>query len=208
MCYTLHSTGTCVPGSQYCLLRSSPPLADGSVWRDEISGRGYSASSHYTNINEGSGATSLTTSSMCVEIKAITEALGLPSSRTARWCAFSGYSVLDMQVLYSLKFLWHAGVGSNERADTLAGSAVTLDPPTVLSTVCDHLASTKEEEFFTKTVLVEKRVMPGEGRKSDLSGPLRRYSNQLMMETLSMPILKRTLMKRSYGYDEPNHGTK
>ena len=70
----------------------------------------------------------------------------------------------------------------------MAGSAVievgmTLDPPTVLSTVRDYLASSKEEEFFTKDVLMEKGVKPGEGRKSELKGPVRRLSNQLIMET-------------------------
>ena len=37
---------------------------------------------------------------------------------------------------------------------------MTLDPPTVLSTVHDYLASSKEEESFTKDVLVKKGVNP------------------------------------------------
>ena len=48
---------------------------DGSVLRGERFGWGFSASSHYITLKEGSRATNLTTSSMCVEIKAITEAL-------------------------------------------------------------------------------------------------------------------------------------
>ena len=54
---------------------------------------------------------------------------------------------------------------------------LTLDLPTVLSTVHDNLASSREEESFTKDMVVEKGVKFGEGRKSDLRGPVRRVSN-------------------------------
>ena len=45
---------------------------DGSVLRGEKSGWAYSAAQHYITLKEDSGATNLTTSSMSVEIKAIT----------------------------------------------------------------------------------------------------------------------------------------
>ena len=38
--------------------------------------------------------------------------------------------------------------------------------------------------------------MVRQGRKSELQGPDRRFSNQLMMETVSMPTLRWTLLKR------------
>ena len=68
-----------------------------------------------------------------------------------------------------------AGVVGNEIADKLAGSAnieggLTLDSPTVLSTVRNHLANLKEEESFTKYIFIGKGVKYGEGRRSDLRG--------------------------------------
>ena len=61
----------------------------------------------------------------------------------------------------------------NERAEKLAGSArvmgsFTLDAPTVMSTIRDHLASSNEEPSYTKDVLVQKGVKYGEGRKSEM----------------------------------------
>ena len=46
----------------------------------------------------------------------------------------------------------------------------TQDPPTVLSMVLDYLASSREEESFTKYMFVEKGVKPDEGQKSELNG--------------------------------------
>ena len=48
---------------------------DGSVFRGEKSGKAISALQQYITLKEGSRATTITTSSMTVEIKAITEAL-------------------------------------------------------------------------------------------------------------------------------------
>ena len=85
------------------------------------------------------------------------------------------------------------GVCDNERADKLTGSAAiegkrTLDLLTILSTVCDYIASSNEDESFTKDVLVENGETSGEGRKCELKSPARLFSNQLMMETVKMPI--------------------
>ena len=214
---------------------------DGSVLRGERSGWGFSASRHYITLKEGSGATNLTTSSMCVEIKAITEALKwLCSTEEHQYATIltdsmstlekirggslyaDWFATIQQSQMMRLQWIFcpgHAGVCGNERADKLAGSAaieggLTLDPPTVLSTVRDHLASSREEESFTKEMLVEKGVKFGEGRKSDLRGPARRLSNQLMMETVSMPTLRWTLLRReeelwSNPYaDDANSGTK
>ena len=214
---------------------------DDSVLRGERSGWGFSASRHYITLKEGSGATNLTTSSMCVEIKAITEALKwLCSTEEHQYATIltdsmstlekirggslyaDWFATIQQSQMMRLQWIFcpgHAGVCGNERADKLAGSAaieggLTLDPPTVLSTVRDHLASSREEESFTKEMLVEKGVKFGEGRKSDLRGPARRLSNQLMMETVSMPTLRWTLLRReeelwSNPYaDDANSGTK
>ena len=54
----------------------------------------------------------------------------------------------------------------------MAGSAaidggLTLDPPTVLPTVCDYnLANLREEQSFIKDMSVEQGVKPGEGQKT------------------------------------------
>ena len=63
----------------------------------------------------------------------------------------------------------------------------------------DYLVSSREEQSFTKDLLVEKGVEPGEGRKCVLKGTVRRFSNQLMMETVSMPGLRWTLLRREDG---------
>merc|ERR1712105_517469 len=56
----------------------------------------------------------------------------------------------------------HAGVKGNERADSLAGTAtidnnMTLDPPTVLQCVKEHLTQSRPPSFsFTLSLLIEK----------------------------------------------------
>ena len=95
----------------------------------------------------------------------------------------------------------HAGVKGNERADKLAGSAniegtLTLDPPTVTALVREHLVNKREEESFTRSILMEKGIQPGEGRRCELRGPTRRCYNQFLMETISLPTLRWTLLRR------------
>ena len=196
---------------------------DGSVLRGEKSGWAYSAAQHYITLKEDSGATNITTSSMSVEIKAITEALKwlcstdehqyatiLTDSMSTLQKVKGGhlyadwYTAIQNSQMRRVQWIFcpgHAGVIGNERADKLAGDSViegdfTLDPPTILSTVRDYLASAIEEDSFTKNIVMEKGVKYGEGRKSELRGPDRRFSNQLMMETVSMPTLRWTLLKR------------
>ena len=89
----------------------------------------------------------------------------------------------------------------NERADQLAGSAkiqgvLTLDSPNVVGLVRDHLASNRVEDSFTKEMLIEMGVKPGEARKCELRDPVRRCINQLMMETISLQTLRWTLKRR------------
>ena len=92
----------------------------------------------------------------------------------------------------------------NERADALAGegrneSTLTLDPPTVLALVSEHLELTRVETSYTTTLLNEKGVPrgAGAGRKCDLQGPTRRISNQLLMGTVSPATLKLSLQRRA-----------
>ena len=184
-------------------------FTDGSVQRAVKSGWAFTARVHGQCIQESSGATSYTTSSMCMEVKAITEAL--------QWigtCAYQSVTILtdSMSTLVKVKcgFLhadwfsaikrsnlraitWifcpgHAGVRGNERADQLAGSAaikgsLTLDPPTVTALVRDHLAGKSKDSSYTLEILKEKGIQLGQGKLSNLRNPGRRISNQLLMET-------------------------
>ena len=98
----------------------------------------------------------------------------------------------------------HAGVRGNERADRLAGSAIlsdgglTLDPPTVRSLVTEHLQQVDiVPDSNTVEVLKAKGVQRGAGRTVMLTGAARRISNQLLMETISVPTLRWTLQRRT-----------
>ena len=90
----------------------------------------------------------------------------------------------------------------NERADALAGEArnestLTLDPPTVLALVSEHLELTRVDTSYTTSLLKEKGIPRGAGRKSDLRGPARRISNQLLVGTVSPVTLKWSLQRRA-----------
>lgn len=198
-------------------------FTDGSVQRGIKSGWGYTAARRGMTVREASGATGLTTSSMCMEIKAITEALKWLGDNQHNQATFltDSMSTLDKIQTGSLYADWfktiqdtnsirrlqwifcpgHSGVKGNERADELAGSAniegmLTLDAPTVIGLVRDFLASKREEESFTKDLLIEKGMQQNEGRRCGLRDPVRRCNNQLMMETVSLHTLRWTLRRR------------
>ncbi len=84
----------------------------------------------------------------------------------------------------------------------LAGSAlvedrITFDGPTVTALVRENLARRRREECNTLDDLIEKGVEFGSGKKSIIRGRMRRYVNQLMMETISLLTLRWTLLRRS-----------
>ena len=88
----------------------------------------------------------------------------------------------------------HAGVLGNERADALAGEAsnectLTLDPPTVLALVSEYLDTSRVDTDYTTSCLKDKGIPRGAGRKSNLRGPSRRISNQLLTGTISPSTL-------------------
>ena len=90
----------------------------------------------------------------------------------------------------------HSGVKGNERADRLAGlaqpddTALTLDPPTVLRAVCAHVQEQETQDSHTVDVLCGKNIQRGHGCKEDLSGAARRYHNQPLFNTISIPTLR------------------
>ena len=185
---------------------------------------GFTAKIVNTNntIHEQGGATTLTTSSMCMEIKAITEMLEWIKNIQYTHVIYltvsqSTLSKIDTSMLYAdwLKainasnlqnLLWIfcpglAGVCGNERADKLAGMVdiageLTLNPPTVLSLVKDLQSKKRTETSNTTDILKGISIQRGAGRKTDLRGPMRRISNQLLMETISLNTLRQTLLWR------------
>ena len=198
-------------------------FTDGSVKRGEQSGWAYSVRVGGETVAEKSGAVELTTSSMSMEIKAITEVLAFLEESAFRRAVIVTDSMSTLQkirkkLLYSdwvshinasnlqaLTWIFcpgHSGVLGNERADRLAGTAeinneCTLDPPAVIAHVKEHLAAQRPPSSSnTLKLLLDKDVKAGDGRRSDLRGTARRQHNQLLMETISMTTLRSTLRAR------------
>ena len=198
-------------------------FTDGSVQRGIKSGWAYTVRVNGETVAEGSGAVDITTSSMLMEVKAVTEALRyLQANHLKRAIivtdSMSTLQKISKEYLYadwvtiisssSIEHLsWifspgHAGVTGNERADSLAGEAVidnniTIDPPTVVQCVTDQLiASRPQSSSYTLSRLKEKGVQPGDGATCNRRGVARRRQNQLLMETLSLQTLRASLMTR------------
>ena len=213
---------------------------DGSVKRKVKSGWGYTASLQGEVIKEDSGFVAFTTSSMCMEIKAITEMLEWVRHQniTRVVCLTDSMSTLDkistgmlyadrvtaikQSNLQSVRWIFcpgHSGVRGNERADALADLAVnqstlTLDPATVLSLVCEHLDTQREDSSQTTINLKNCGFKRGAGRTSNLRGAIRSRSNQLLTGTISLDTLRWTLQRRGEQLwsnptcDDPDSATK
>ena len=199
-------------------------FTDGSVKRGEKSGWAFTVRCRGETVGEGSGAVEVTTSSMVMEIKAVTEALKyLQQNDFTRAViitdSMSTLQKVEKEYMYAdwleplrnsalQKITWifspgHAGVTGNERADSLAGSAaidndLVLDPPTVLQCVKENLLQNRPpSSSYTVTRLKEKDVQPGEGANCTHRGATRRRHNQLLTETISMHTLRWILLERS-----------
>ena len=198
-------------------------FTDGSVRRGVKSGWAFSVRVSGRVIAEKSGAVELTTSSMAMEVKAVTEALLYLKENNHKKAVIvtdsmstlekvknkhlyaDWASLINGSQLLSITWLFcpgHSGVQGNERADNLAGEAIiddnlTLDPPTVIDQVKEGLISKRPDSTsFTLSLLLEKYVKAGEGRRCDLRGAARRQHNQLLMETISLSTLRSTLKTR------------
>ena len=198
-------------------------FTDGSVKRGERSGWAFTIRINGQTVAEGSGAVEITTSSMMMEVKAITEAmnylqLNQHSKAVIVTDSMSTLEKVKKEHLYAdwLKALkaskleritWifspgHAGVRGNERADVLAGTAplddnYILDPPTVIQLVKEHLIQKRPpSSSHTVAILKSKNVQAGEGASSNSRGALRRRQNQLLLETVSLSTLRWSLMMR------------
>ena len=195
---------------------------DGSVKRKVKSGWGYTASSNGQVIKEDSGFVRFTTSSMCMEVKAITEMLDWVKHQnitrlvclTDSMCSLDKistgmlhadwYASINQSNLQSIRWIFcpgHAGVRGNERADALAGQAtvesgLTLDPDTVLALVSEYLDDNRVETSQTTQSLKDAGIKRGAGRNSNLRGAARRRSNQQLMGIISLNTLRWTLERR------------
>ena len=198
-------------------------FTDGSVKRGEKSGWAFTARVNGSTTGEGSGAVDMTASSMAMEVKAATEALRFLSETQYRKAVIvtdsmsmlqkikkglfytDWWSLISRSQLQIITWLFcpgHSGVQGNERADKLAGDAVTgdlmtLDPPIVLAAVRDNLQSRRPESTsYTLQLLHQKKIKAGAGRHCDLRGAARRQQNQLLVETVSLSTLRSTLKTR------------
>ena len=198
-------------------------FTDGSVKRKIQSGWAFSARADGRIVQERCGAYALTTSSMVMEVTAITEALKWLEQETYRHTVFVTDSMstlakiqkaelhtdwirsIERSRLQKLTWLFcpgHAGVRGNERADRLAGSAtigetLTLDRATVLSLAKQHIEDGRTQEpSHTLQTIQTKGIARGAGRKSDLRGTSRRVYNQLLVETVSRQTLMWTIQRR------------
>ena len=197
---------------------------DGSVVRGRKSGWGFFAQANNEVANHDSGAFECTTSSMCMEVHAISEALKWLEKCRYTHAVFITDSMSTLEKIKRgsmyvdwarsiqksklKKITWvfcpgHAGVSGNERADRLAGDAavrgrMTIDPKTVLAFVRDSLQTERDDEENSTTmwILRNKDVLRGAALDSDLRGRERRLANQMTMETVSLWTLKWTLQRR------------
>ena len=175
-------------------------------------------------VKEDHGATSITTSSMAMEVCAITEAFRWIKTKDFSHVLVATDSMSTLEKIRSghlhadwLQFIrgshvekitWifcpgHCGIRGNERADQLAGGAklsgdLALDPPSVLLLVKESILSnsTPDTDSFTTALLLEKGVKRGAGRRSDLRGLSRRRCNQMLVETISLHTLRWILERK------------
>ena len=210
--------------AEFCRAGDYIVFTDGSVKRGVRSGWGYTIRVDDATVHEDSGGIRLTTSSMIMEIKAITEALQFIQQNqqkraiivTDSMCTLmkvtSGYLYADWIPIISNssleKLIWvftpgHAGVQGNERADSLADAAIadcniTLDASTVIQSVSESLlASRPQSSSHTMFILLEKGVQHGVGATVNSRGTDRRQQNQQLTGTLSLRTLRETLAARA-----------
>ena len=193
---------------------------DGSVLREIKSGWGFSARARGKIVCEQNGAYRETTSSMRMEIEAVTAAMRWLSGTTSTravvvsdsqsmlrkikngWLRHEWVELIDSSNLGRLLWIYcpgHAGVRGNERADSLASRApiigdITMDKKDVLKSLYDHFLrkdTVLEEDAICR--FREFGIRPGESRTSRLRGRVRSESNQRATGTISMHTLRHVL---------------
>ena len=193
---------------------------DGSVTKNK-SGWGFTAKQNGKTIHEDSSTYNISTSSLTMEIEAVTHAL--------RWLASvdgmeesQGFILTDsmnllqkveigigtpdwheaMNTIKLRKLTWiycpgHAGVKGNERADKLAGKAISesslrLGRSEILRKLRSYLQE-QTADHHTIDRLIQNGIVRGSGRKSSLKGKTRTIINQTNIGTISKTTLRRLL---------------
>ena len=193
---------------------------DGSVANTQ-SGWGYTVKQNGSTIHEDSGAYSITTSSLTMEVEAVSSALRWMASRTDLGDTHAIILTDSMNLLLKIqagmgtpewhsamadlqlrRLLWvycpgHAGVRGNDRADWLAGKAkvkgsLQLGRSEVLRGLRRHLQTLSHEHHSTDR-LQDRGVKRGSGRKAELKGRERGIVNQTSIGTVTRPTLRRLL---------------
>ena len=183
-------------------------FTDGSVKRGVRSGWGYTIRVEGQTVHEASGAIQLTTSSMIMEIKAITEALRYLHSNQHKRAVIVTDSMCTLKKIMNCfmyadwmttisegtleRIVWiftpgHAGVIGNERADTLADTEVldnnlTLDAPTVIQIVTEKLLE-KRPPFSSCTLELlsnRKEFAPETAQETTAEDPRKEYRTNFL----------------------------
>ena len=198
---------------------------DGSVTKDQ-SGRGFTVKQGATTIQEDIAADTVSTSSLTMEVEAVTLAL--------RWIASRGdsqtthaiiltdsmrlllkvksgmrspdwnVSMVDIHLRKLLGVYCHeyAGVKGNDRAKRLAGKAtltsgLLLGRSEVLRSLRHYLRA-KSQEHHTTDRLEERGVERGSARRSSLKGRERAVFSQTNIGTVSKAILGKRLRETGW----------
>ena len=196
-------------------------FTDGSVVRGSKSGWAFTARVDGVVVAEKSDATDLTLSSMQTEINAITLALSWVKHQDYRCILIVTDSLSTLEKIRGRnlhadwtphirdsqiqKITWiycpgHSGVVGNEAADKLAGEAEIsdhhnlLDPHSVINLVTSALIDNPlPSSSHTLQCVKDAGVRRGDGARSQLRGPTRRRTNQMLCCTVSVPTLRWSL---------------
>jgi ribonuclease HI len=199
---------------------------DGSVVRHMRSSWAFTAQVSGRVVEEDSGAFALTTSSLTMEVMAVSKAIAWLETQTFSHACFLSDSMsmlrkIEMgwarkQWLVSLRrsglsrisFIFvpgHAGVKGNERADRLAGSATVgngraMDQADILHALREAgrvKDSSHDCDSATLTRFQEIHVRRGEARRECYAGSHRRLVNQHRTGVVSRYTLRDILKMRS-----------
>ena len=205
---------------------------DGSVTRDR-SGWGFTGKQGGRTVHEDSGSHRVTTSSLTMEVKAVTHAIQWLASQRDAQITYATILTDSMNLLKNLepgmgcpdwqkavhslllqRLLWiycpgHAGVSGNERADRLRRTAditsrLHLGRAEVLRGLRNFLNMDRPEHHSIDH-LKERGVEKGRGRHSTLQGRERSVFNQTTIGTVSMATLGRLLRKERSAYGPVEH---
>ena len=199
---------------------------DGSVVRRVKSSWAYTAQAGRRIVKEGSGGFAVTTSSLTMEVMAVSKAITWLESQTFTGACFLSDSMsmlrkiemgwirrewllsLERSRVAKISFIFvpgHAGVQGNERADELAGTATVeggpaMDQADILNALRDARLSQEPSDDCESTTMVrlrEQQVKRGVAKQEHYAGSQRRLINQHRTGVVSRYTLRDLLRKGS-----------